>query len=79
MQCLKAGKHVFIEKPMAQTLREADELESARLASGKLVFVGYMRRYATAFLRVKGLMEGVDPADINYGECRAARLKHNLC
>lgn len=53
---------------MAQTLREADELEAARVASGKLVFVGYMRRYATAFLRVKSLMDGVDPADINYGE-----------
>ncbi|WVQ91264.1 hypothetical protein IAS59_005062 [Cryptococcus gattii] len=29
VQCLQAGKHVFIEKPMAQTLREADEIEAA--------------------------------------------------
>ncbi|XAO24836.1 hypothetical protein I312_103647 [Cryptococcus bacillisporus CA1280] len=61
-----AGKHVFIEKPMAQTLREADEIEAARLASGKLVFVGYMRRYATAFLRVKKVVQELDPAEINY-------------
>ncbi|ADV23793.1 Hypothetical Protein CGB_H0030C [Cryptococcus gattii WM276] len=64
----RAGKHVFIEKPMAQTLREADEIEAARLASGKLVFVGYMRRYATAFLRVKKIVQELDPAEINYGE-----------
>lgn len=53
---------------MAQTLREADEIEAARLASGKLVFVGYMRRYATAFLRVKKIVQELDPAEINYGE-----------
>jgi predicted dehydrogenase len=53
---------------MAQTLREADEIEAARVASGKLVFVGYMRRFATAFLRVKKLVQELDPAEINYGE-----------
>ncbi|KAJ5378893.1 NAD(P)-binding protein [Penicillium cosmopolitanum] len=66
VQCLKAGKHLFIEKPMAQTLREADDIETARLASGKLVFVGYMRRYATAFLRFKEAVGKLDPAQINY-------------
>jgi predicted dehydrogenase len=52
---------------MAQTLREADDIEAARLASGKLVFVGYMRRYATAFLRFKEAVGELNPADINYG------------
>lgn len=52
---------------MAQTLREADHIEAARLASGKLVFVGYMRRYATAFLRFKEAVGKLDPAQINYG------------
>ncbi|CAN9241297.1 unnamed protein product [Alternaria alternata] len=66
VQCLRAGKHLFIEKPMAQTLREADDIEAARLASGKLVFVGYMRRYATAFLRFKDAVRKLDPAQINY-------------
>ena len=51
---------------MAQTLREADDIEAARLASGKLVFVGYMRRYATAFLRFKDAVRKLDPAQINY-------------
>lgn len=68
IQCLEAGKHVFIEKPMAQTIREADDIEAARMASGKLVFVGYMRRFATAFLRVKDMVGELESGDINYGE-----------
>jgi hypothetical protein len=58
---------------MAQTLREADEIEAARVASGKVVFVGYMRRYATAFLRVKTIIKELDPSEINYGEAGSLR------
>jgi predicted dehydrogenase len=52
---------------MAQTTREADEIEAARVASGKVVFVGFMRRFATAFLRVKDMVKAIHPAEINYG------------
>ncbi|GFZ46472.1 hypothetical protein JCM24511_04719 [Saitozyma sp. JCM 24511] len=66
VQSLKAGKHVFIEKPMAITLGGADEIEAARQESGKLVFVGYMRRYAEAFLRVKEMVKDLPKGSINY-------------
>jgi predicted dehydrogenase len=68
IQCLKAGKDLFIEKPMAQTLREAEEIEAARIASRRTVFVGFMRRFSTAFLRVKEVVQKLDPGEINYGE-----------
>ncbi len=58
VECANAGKHVFIEKPMAQTLAEADAIEEARKRNGVVMFVGYMRRYATALGRVKEAMEG---------------------
>lgn len=64
--CLKAGKHVFIEKPMAMTLAGAADIEEARVASNKIVFVGYMRRYAPAFLRLKEQLNQVAAGDINY-------------
>ena len=51
--CLKYKKHIFIEKPLANTLAEVDELEKARVESGMIVFVGYMRRYAGAVEVVK--------------------------
>jgi len=46
---LKAGKSVFLEKPLALSLREADEiLDAARLA-GRSVGVDYVLRHHPAF------------------------------
>lgn len=58
---------MLIEKPMALTLDGADEIIRAQRESGKVVFVGYMRRYAAAFLRVKEMLQSLQPGKINYG------------
>lgn len=50
LAAIAAGKHVLIEKPMCMNLREADQIEAAQKAAGVTVQVGYMRRYAPAFL-----------------------------
>lgn len=47
---IEAGKHVLIEKPICLTLDEADAIIRARDAAGVQVMVGYMRRFAPAFL-----------------------------
>lgn len=51
----KAGKHVFVEKPMVTNLEEADELVDAARATGVKTMVGYMKRYDPGYLR--GLRE----------------------
>lgn len=43
------GKHVFIEKPMALTLSDANVIKDAAQRNGVQIYVGYMRRYAEAF------------------------------
>lgn len=58
IECANAGKHVMIEKPMAQTLAEYDAVEEARVKNGVVVFVGYMRRYAPALDRLKEEIKG---------------------
>ncbi|OWT40795.1 hypothetical protein C362_01008 [Cryptococcus neoformans Bt1] len=58
--CADAGKHVMLEKPMVQTLKEADAVEEARVRNSVVIFVGYMRRYATAFTRFKEAIAGKD-------------------
>lgn len=50
LAAIAAGKHVLVEKPMCTTLREADEIIAAQAKAGVIVQVGYMRRYAPAFL-----------------------------
>ncbi len=45
-----AGKHVLVEKPMCVTLEEADSVIAAERETGVTIQVGYMRRYAPAFV-----------------------------
>ncbi|KAB8240253.1 hypothetical protein BDV35DRAFT_374182 [Aspergillus flavus] len=48
---LQANKYVFIEKPIALTLQDTDRIIAAdEAAGGARVFIGYMRRYAAAFV-----------------------------
>jgi predicted dehydrogenase len=43
--CLAAGKHVFMEKPMAVSLAQADGILAAAREGGARLMVGYMKRY----------------------------------
>jgi len=41
----KAGKHVIVEKPMALTVQECDDMIRASEAAGKVLMVGQVMRY----------------------------------
>lgn len=42
---LNAGKHVLCEKPMALNAKEAEEMKAAAEKNGKLLMIGFVRRY----------------------------------
>jgi predicted dehydrogenase len=48
MQALAAGRHVLIEKPIAATLEEADEVVAFATARGLLVQIGHIERFNRA-------------------------------
>jgi predicted dehydrogenase/threonine dehydrogenase-like Zn-dependent dehydrogenase len=61
---LKAGKHVFVEKPLALKLEELAEIKrvnAALLEKGTppLVMVGFNRRFAPQVQKIKSLIAGV--------------------
>lgn len=47
-QALRAGKHVYCEKPLALTLDELAEVEAAWAEGGGVLFVGFNRRWSKA-------------------------------
>ncbi|HXZ44726.1 MAG TPA: Gfo/Idh/MocA family oxidoreductase [archaeon] len=52
-ECLLAGKHVFLEKPMAVELHEADELIEIARRKGIKLTIGYSQRFNPKFAYVK--------------------------
>ncbi|GAB5534164.1 MAG: bi-domain-containing oxidoreductase [Rubricoccaceae bacterium] len=58
LRALAAGKHVFVEKPLALTEVELDEIELAAQASDRMVMVGFNRRFAPLAVEAKSLLAG---------------------
>ena len=52
-ESLQAGKHVFLEKPIALELEEADELIHLARSKGLLFTIGYSQRFNPKFAYVK--------------------------
>ena len=53
----KAGKHVFVEKPMAVTLEDADRAIAAAAEAGVLLQVGFNRRFASGFAAARDAVD----------------------
>ena len=45
IMALDAGKHVLCEKPMATTVEEAEAMKEAAERNGKLLMIGFVRRF----------------------------------
>jgi len=56
---LKAGKHVFVEKPLCLTLVELTGIEEAAASSHGQLMVGFNRRFAPQVQRINSLLAGV--------------------
>ena len=64
---LDAGKHVYVEKPLALSLDELAEIRLAHANSGRILMVGFNRRFSPHARAVKELFAGYKrPKAINY-------------
>ena len=54
-KAIRKGKHVFVEKPLANTMDEAHQLVKLAAESGIKLQVGHVERFNPAFLAVKDL------------------------
>jgi len=64
-EALAAGKHVFVEKPLALTLDEINHIETAYRSAGDqsgapILMVGFNRRFAPLTIQARELLAGID-------------------
>lgn len=60
-KALQAGKHVYIEKPMALTVRDAQTLCSLAKETNRILMVGHILNYHPAFIKLKELLPELGP------------------
>jgi len=57
VKALEAGKHVFVEKPLALTHEEIDKIQASQKDSNAMVMVGYNRRFSPHIQKIKSLLD----------------------
>ncbi len=63
---LQAGKHVFVEKPMAQTVEQAERLVALAEAQDRRLMVGHLLLYHPAFRHVEDLIRQGELGEVYY-------------
>ncbi|MFD2573464.1 bi-domain-containing oxidoreductase [Spirosoma soli] len=58
VEALQAGKHVFVEKPLAIYDHELAQIIAAQQVSGRVVMVGFNRRFSPYAQKMKALLGG---------------------
>lgn len=58
MAALRAGRHVFIEKPLAATMAQAEELLATARAHGLVLQVGHIERFSAAIRALRPMLAG---------------------
>lgn len=71
---LMAGKHVFIEKPMARTVAEGEELVALAEKQGLILMVGHTFLFSPAVRRMKEIIDSGDIGEIQYISARRLNL-----
>ncbi len=72
--CLNAGKHAFIEKPMARTEAECQELVTLAERQGLVLMVGHTFLFSPAVRRMKEIIAAGDIGEVHYISARRLNL-----
>ncbi|NDW11304.1 gfo/Idh/MocA family oxidoreductase [Bacteroides sp. 214] len=78
IMAMKAGKAVYIEKPMAVTYEECTRINRIAEETGMPCFVAYYRRYLPYFKKVKGLVEDGTIGNVINTQVRFAQPPRDL-
>ena len=77
---LEARKHVLVEKPLALTLADAEEIRAAERRSGRVAMVGHLMIHHPAVLRLRELFRSGQLGELYYlhsTRVNLGRLRHD--
>lgn len=66
IKALEAGKHIFVEKPMARTVEEVERIGALAKQNNLVAMVGHTFLYNSAVRYLKKLIDSGDLGDIRY-------------
>jgi predicted dehydrogenase len=72
--CLEAGKHVFVEKPMASTSGQCLELIGLAEARSLTLMVGHTFIYTPTVRKIKDIVDSGEIGEVMYISCRRLNL-----
>ncbi|MFQ6104365.1 MAG: Gfo/Idh/MocA family protein [Candidatus Glassbacteria bacterium] len=65
-EALMAGKHVFVEKPMSMSMKEATELKDLASTGGVMLMVGHLLIYHPAVRKLRELITNGELGEVYY-------------
>lgn len=71
---LLAGKHVLIEKPMASSVAECEELIEIARCKNLILLVGHTYHYSEAVRKILEIVESGDIGEVRYINCQRLNL-----
>ncbi len=66
LRVLEAGKHCFVEKPLAQSATDAEAVVEAARAAGRTLMVGHLLEYHPGLEALKALVDGGELGQVHY-------------
>jgi predicted dehydrogenase len=66
LRVLDAGKHCFVEKPLAQSIGDAERVVEAARDAGRVLMVGHLLEYHPGVEKLKQIAESGDLGEIHY-------------
>jgi predicted dehydrogenase len=66
LRVIDAGKHCFVEKPLARSEEEAERVVEAARASGRVLMVGHLLEYHPGVEKLEELLRSGELGDLRY-------------
>ena len=66
IKAFKAGKHVYVEKPISLSVKDAQDMIDASAEAGRILMVGHLLQYHPVFLKLKQMVADGELGNLRY-------------